>query len=169
MDSETIYINQSVTVRELRDLARLAAVEEEAFFVSNPHLSKPYQQRLILVALCQGAALQYLGCGYGVKDFDVHFFYAQNPEKKILSRATKEVCARIGAFPVLPIHFMRAVMPETQPCLEAEAAIQAVREFLLNKPTTRACHLSKKAVIGLYPAEMFGIEIWQSPTLDCDN
>lgn len=169
MDSETSYINQPVTARELCDLARLAAVEEEEFFVRNPHLSKPYQQHLILVALCQGAALQYLGCGYGVKDFDVHFFYAQNPEKKILSRATKEVCACIGAFPVLPIHFMRAVMPETQPCLEVGAASQAVREFLRNKPTKRAYHLSKKAVIGIYPTEMFGIEIWRSPTLDYDD
>ena len=93
MDSETSYINQPVTARELRDLAKLAAVEEKAFFVRNPHLSKPYQQRLLLVALCQGAALQYLGCGHGVKDFDVHFFYAQNPEKKKLSRPTKEVYA----------------------------------------------------------------------------
>ena len=121
MDSETSYINQPVTARELRDLAKLAAVEEKAFFVRNPHLSKPYQQRLLLVALCQGAALQYL-----VKDFDVHFFYAQNPEKKKLSRPTKEVYACIGAFPVLPIHFMRAVMPGefrhffyAQPCLES--------------------------------------------------
>ena len=169
MDSETGYINKPVTARELRDLAKLAAVEEKAFFVRNPHLSKPYQQRLILVALCQGAALQYIDCGYGVKDFDIHFFYAQNPKKKRLSRATEEIYACIGAFPVLPIHFMRAVMPETQPCLEAEAAIQAVREFLLNKPTTRAYHLSKKAVIGLYPAEMFGIEIWRSPTSDYDD
>ena len=169
MDSETSYINQPVTARELRDLAKLAAVEEKAFFVRNPHLSKPYQQRLLLVALCQGAVLQYLGCGRGVKDFDVHFFYAQNPEKKKLSRPTKEVYACIGAFPVLPIQFMRAVMPETQPCLEAEAAIQAVREFLRNKPTTGAYYLSKKAVIGLYPTEMFGIEIWRSPTLDYDD
>lgn len=169
IDSGTSYIDQPVTARELRDLARLAAVEAAAFFVRNPHLSEHYQQRLILVALCQGAALQYIGCGRGVKDFDIHFFYAQNPKKKILSRATKEVYACIGDFPVLPVHFMRAVMPETQPCLEAEAAIQAVQEFLRNKPTTRAYHLSKKAVIGLYPAEMFGIEIWRSPTLDYDD
>ena len=74
MDSETSCINQPVTACELRDLAKLAAVEEKAFFVRNPHLSKPYQQHLLLVALCQGAALQYLGCGRGVKDFDVHFF-----------------------------------------------------------------------------------------------
>ena len=68
------YIKQPVTLTELEDLAKHAVEEEEAFFKRNPHLVELYRQRLILVALCQGAALQFLDRGYGVKDFDIHFF-----------------------------------------------------------------------------------------------
>jgi hypothetical protein len=85
-----IYLQQPVAEPELRDLARLASEEERAFFVRNPHLITSYKDRLIAVALCQGAALQFVGRGYGVADFDVHFFYQQNPDKPRLSRAVNK-------------------------------------------------------------------------------
>ena len=155
------YINQPVTLKELRDLKTHAVEEEEAFFKRNPHLVEPYRQRLILVALCQGAALQFLGCGHGVKDFDIHFFYAKNPDKPRLSRAVKRCkAADVGAFSNVPIDFIRTVGPNLKP----DDAIQTVQEFLRHKPTSNACHLSKKAVIGLYPNEVFGKQIWPLPS-----
>ncbi len=157
------YIKKPVTSNELRSLAKLAVAEEKAFFVRNKDLAEPYRQRLILVALCQGAALQYLGCGYGVKDFDVHFFYAQNPNKPRLSRTVKTVKHEyecVASFPEVPIDFIRTIVPGAQPHLEPEAAIQTVREFLRSKPTSNASYLSQKAVIGLYPNEMFEEQIW---------
>ena len=157
---ENSHINQPVTSNELRSLAKLAIAEEKAFFLRNPHLVGPYWQRLILVALCQGAALQYLGRGYGVKDFDVHFFYAQNPNKRRLSRAVKREYACVAAFSEMPIDFIRTIVPGAHPQLEPEAAIQTVREFLWSKPTSNADHLSQKAVIGLYPNEVFAEQIW---------
>ncbi len=154
------YINQPVTSNELHSLVKLAIAEEKAFFVRNPHLVGTYRQRLILVALCQGAALQYLGRGYGVKDFDVHFFYAQNPNKRRLSRAMKREHACVAAFSEMPIDFIRTTILGAQPHLEPEVAIHTVQEFLRSKPTPNACHLSQKAVIGLYPDEVFGEQIW---------
>ena len=154
------YINQPVTLTELEDLAKHAVEEEEAFFKRNPHLVEPYRQRLILVALCQGAALQFLGCGYGVKDFDIHFFYAKNPDKPRLARTVKQFWADVGDFPNAQIDFIRTVVPNAQPHLKPDDAIQTVQEFLLLKPTSNACHLSKKAVIGLYPNELFEKRIW---------
>ena len=159
------YIDQPVTLKELRDLATHAVVEEKAFFTRNPHLVKPYRQRLILVALCQGAALQFLGCGYGVKDFDIHFFYAKNPDKPRLARTVKRICADVGAFPNTPIDFIRTVVPKAQPHLKPDSAIKTVQKFLHDKPTSNACHLSQKAVIGLYPNEVFGEQIWKAPCL----
>lgn len=155
-----IYIDQPVTLDELRSLATLTAEEEKAFFKRNSHLIDFYRQRLILVALCQGAALQYLGRGYGVKDFDVHFFYAQNPDKLRLSRAVKRNFGCVGAFPNVPIDFIRTIVPGTQPHLKPEVAVQTVQEFLYSKPTKNAEHLSQKAVVGLYPDEVFGKQIW---------
>ncbi len=160
-----MYINRSVTQDEFQDLATLAIAEEKAFFERNPHLIELYRQRLILVALCQGAALQYLGCGYGVKDFDIHFFYAQNPNKPRLSRAVKRDYADVGAFPKAPIDFIRTVVPKAQPHLKSEVTIQIIQEFLNSKPTKNAEHLSQKAVIGLYPNEVFEEQIW--PLVRC--
>ncbi len=157
---ENSYIKKPVTSNELRSLAKLASAEEKAFFVRNPHLVGPYRQRLILVALCQGAACQYLGCGRGVKDFDVHFFYAQNPNKRRLSRSVKHEYECIASFPKVPIDFIRTTVPGAQPNLEPEAAIQTVREFLRSKQTSNAYHLSLKAVIGLYPNEVFAEQVW---------
>ncbi|MCW5980070.1 MAG: hypothetical protein KIT09_18450 [Bryobacteraceae bacterium] len=64
------YINQAVGRPEREDLAKIAATEEGAFFARNRRLAQPYRDRLLAIALCQGAALQYLGGGHGVNDFD---------------------------------------------------------------------------------------------------
>ena len=87
------YLQRPVGRAELKSLVELVHIEEKAFFKRNPHLIKPYRNRLLAVALCQGAALQRIGCGKGVKDFDVHFFYAQNPDKPLLSRTVKRILA----------------------------------------------------------------------------
>lgn len=79
-----------------------AKAEEAAFFERNPHLVRPYRDRLIAVALCQGAALQYVRRGYGVNDFDVNVFDSQNPQKPKLARAKKRVYSDVGRFKNTP-------------------------------------------------------------------
>jgi hypothetical protein len=111
------------------------------------------------VALCQGAALQFLRRGYGVNDFDVHFFYAQNPEKPRLSRAVKRVIADVGAFQGAPVDFIRTVVPEGV-ASGARDTVEQLRNFLRRQPTANARHLAEKAVVGLLPRELFGETIW---------
>lgn len=156
------YLNRAVTLDELRGLALLAKEEESAFFQRNPHLAKPYHDRLILIALCQGAALQYIGAGYGVKDFDIHFFYAQNPAKPKLSRAVKRVHTTVGSFPERPIDFIRTVIPDVDMPFGPNAIIKTVQEFLLTSPTANAWHLSQKAVVGLSPDDLHAVQVWPS-------
>jgi hypothetical protein len=152
------YIDRAVTNRELESLVLLATVEERDFFDRNPHLSLSYRDRLLAVAFCQGAALQYLGRGSGVGDFDVHFFYAQNPQKPRLSRAIKRKKADVGSFEKIAVDFIRTVVPtstrhDTQP-------LELLRSFLINPPTDNARHLAQKAVIGFLPRYLFGKVIW---------
>jgi hypothetical protein len=154
------YIKQQVTLAELRDLATLAQREESDFFARNPHLSELYRNRLIAVALCQGAALQFVGRGYGVADFDVHFFYNQNPSKPRLSRAVKRLTADVGNFEHAPIDFVRTVVPSLLCGSHDNDAQTLLRGFLQQKPTANAAHLSKKAVVGLIPEALFGRIIW---------
>ena len=154
------YLQRPVGRPELRSLVALARAEERAFFERNPHLVRVYRDRLLLVALCQGAALQYLRHRYGVKDFDVHFFYAQNPAKPRLSRAVKRVHATVGAFEAVPVDFIRTVI-RPRPSKAKQSVADRVRSFLHERPTANAIHLSRKAVIGLLPDGLFGHVLWR--------
>jgi hypothetical protein len=154
------YLHKPVGLHELRSLRQLALRELDAFFLRNPHLVVLYRRRLVAAALCQGAALQFLGCGYGVNDFDVHFFYAQNPRKPRLSRAVYHQTASVGAFPDVRVDFIRTVIPlrAFHPRVREPAA--RIRSFLKQAATANAKHLASKAVVGLLPSSIFGMRIW---------
>jgi hypothetical protein len=53
---------------------------------------------------------QYLGPGYGVNDFDVHFFYLQNPRKPRLTRARKRIVADVVSFDNIAVDFLRTIV-----------------------------------------------------------
>jgi hypothetical protein len=153
------YIHRPVGDLELRSLVELAKEEEQAFFQRNPHLIRTYRNRLLAVALCQGSALQYVGKGYGVNDFDIHFFYEQNPAKPRLSRAVKRIFADVGSFAAAPVDFIRTVMP-SRPADKRKSTTQRIRQFLEEQPTANATHLAKKAVVAISPKSLFA-KVWQ--------
>ena len=157
------YIDRPVGLRELRSLRQLALAELDAFFIRNPHLIAPYRRRLLAAALCQGAALQFLGCGYGVHDFDVHFFYSQNPKKPLLARAVLHRRASVGRFPGVRVDFIRTVVPRRVLLSRVTDPIAQIRAFLIRAPTSNAKHLAAKAVVGLLPQSIFGVTIWPDP------
>src|SRR4051794_34728533 len=69
-----------ITDDELRRLGEIARADRERMFESSPHWAR-YRDRLLAVALCQGAALHYLDGRTGVKDFDVWTFFAALPQR----------------------------------------------------------------------------------------
>lgn len=154
-----LYLQTPVTTLELRKLAELASQEKEDFFARNPHLISFYKDRFVAAALCQGAALQFVGCGYGVKDFDIHFFYLQNPKKQKLSRTVKRITVDVGHFTNMPVDFVRTLVPDVLGT-QFKSVEVLLRRFLETKPTNNAWHLSKKAVVGLLPESLFGEIIW---------
>lgn len=154
------YIQRPVTQHELEALARIAVAEEEAFFARNRHLVEPYRRRLLAIALCQGAAMQYIGRGYGINDFDIHFFYAQNPSKPRLSRAVGRVVVSVGDFPNVPVDFIRTVVSGSEPTSDVASVVRQLRVFLSEAHTANATHLAEKAVVGLSPSPLFGATIW---------
>src|SRR5438445_6563879 len=64
---------ERITVRDLTQLARIAAADRQAFFAKQPKWAK-LAERVVCVALCQGAALHFIDGRNGVKDFDVWTF-----------------------------------------------------------------------------------------------
>jgi hypothetical protein len=157
------YPRQAVTRKELSDLERLARDEEAQFFVRNPHLVAPYRDRLVAIALCQGAALQFVGRGQGVDDFDVHFFYAQNPDKPRMARTIKHRMTPVGDFPWVHVDFVRTILPVRFCAVNwdwDQNPTRVLQAYLTSKPTPRAGYLARKAVVGLFPPAIFGQVIW---------
>ena len=150
------------------DLARLAAIarrdSEDRF--SRRARWKPYADRVLCVALCQGAALHYLDGRNGVKDFDVYTFYAELPTGPFPYRWMTKVdfgVSRFGRYPGDPASFRGRrvdligrsldVSPEADP-------VEAVRSYLAAGRTETARQLAKKAVVVLEPEAISGQVIW---------
>jgi hypothetical protein len=153
-----VYHRRLISEGNLKELLLLAKQEEARFFTANPHLIDPYRDRLLAICLCQGAAWHYTGVGRGVKDFDIHFFYRQNPKKPRLSRTVKRIWATVEGFPGdMPVDFVRTVVPLID---DQQSIARSIQGFLTDGPTANARELSKKAVVGLHPKRLFGKVIW---------
>ena len=65
---------EPLTKEHLFELGRLAALDQDKFFIRNPRYA-PCRSGLLCIALCQGGALHYVDGRNGVKDLDVWVFY----------------------------------------------------------------------------------------------
>ena len=152
---------EKVTTRDLEQLAALAATEQDAFFRRNPH--REYQrQRLLLAALCQGAARHYVDGRNGVKDFDIHFIYWRRAGERHM-RCRRCVEQLVGAFGHRSIDLLRTsiIVPEgVEPQMTPDASLEIVRQFLRRRSTRTAWHLAKNPVIGLLPTAQLGKVVW---------
>jgi hypothetical protein len=150
------------------DLERLRDIEasKRAWLFSRVPKCHRLADRVLAVALCQGAALHYVdGCN-GMKDFDIWTFYAgagvaDRYPAKVRMRAdfgdpkfgkTDESPQCIGRRVDLMGRSLD-VGPEADP-------VQAIREYLRQGRTTSAKLLAEKAVIILEPSHMLGTVIW---------
>jgi hypothetical protein len=153
------YIQRPVGESEIESFATLAIAEEADFFRRNPHLIKLYSDRLIGVALCQGAALPFLGRGYGVNDFDLHFFYRQNRDKPRLSRAIKRIQADVGSFENVAVDFVRTVVPWRLQERQPHESADLIRAFLRQQPTDSAQHLAQKQSLASSAGNVHGCNL----------
>ncbi len=71
---------KAISKDDLSHLSAIAHADREQMFAKNPRWAL-YRNRLLCVALCQGAALHYIDGKNGIKDFDVWTFFAANPKR----------------------------------------------------------------------------------------
>ena len=71
---------EKIEKEDLEKLLKFAVEDREDFFTRYPRWRKLYSNRLICIALCQGAAQHYINGKRGVKDFDIWTFYAEHPD-----------------------------------------------------------------------------------------
>src|SRR5262245_43936354 len=69
---------EKITDSDLERLCELAQSDLRSLFERRPQLGRLYAERLLCIALCQGAALHYVDGRNGVKDFDVWSFFASH-------------------------------------------------------------------------------------------
>jgi len=146
----------AITIDDLRSLSAIAAQDRKSFFRVHPHWAKLYEQRVICVALCQGAALHYMDSTTGINDFDIYTFYERNPLKNLFAKRLKSYDfgnPKFGQSIDKPNFTGRRV-----DCLfrsinryKRENAKTALRRYLEEGKTETARLLSDKAVVFLKP------------------
>ena len=156
---------QKITKRDLRKLLMLARADIDGFFDRKRVYKKPYHGKEKLVALCQGAASHYIDGKNGVKDFDVWFFYPQKGDVILPYRRTGVVDfgeSKFGKNPNKPRFDGRNVdvlMRSTKYFNRGNPKV-CIEVYLSNCKTKTAKLLARKAVIGLYPENVFGEVLW---------
>lgn len=148
------------------DLARIRdlAFAELARVYSRTKVASQYRDRMILLALCQGAAKHWADGKHGVKDIDVWAFYraglpSRFPYRK---RWTADLGAsRFGKHPDDPGFVGRRIdiLGRSIPCAASEAPEAAVRAWLQSK-TESAGLVAQRPVIGLWPEPLFAKPVW---------
>jgi hypothetical protein len=141
---------------DLERLGEIARRDRNARFAHKPRWAV-YADRILCVALCQGAALHYVTGETGVKDLDVWTFYATSPEGPFPPRW--RTVANFG-----PSKFGRRrvdLIGRSLPVAPTEDPVKAVRHYLRNgvKDSTPWC-LAQKAVVLIDPPEQRGQVIW---------
>lgn len=164
--------HEPITSEDLGTLASLAAVDREKFFLGRPE----YCDRLLCVALCQGAALHFVDTlrgadrPTGVKDFDVWSFFAAVPGERFpADRRSSHVDfgpSKFGRWEheLDPYRhfdgrrvdlFMRAL-----PVLRDVDPAEALVDYLREARTKSAKHLAAKGVVLIEPVSRSGEVVW---------
>jgi len=145
-----------LTLPDLRTLRDVAVNEHDSFIRRNPHLAKSYGNSLVAICLCQGAASHYLDPRIGIKDFDVWHFYLDDPKVPFPYRAHRRIDR---GFKGKPLDFLKRSISRHRGLALAECHLLLLN-YLLESDTQTKRMLLRKAVIGLYPQEIFDLVIW---------
>ncbi|MGD9657884.1 MAG: hypothetical protein AB7U61_09660 [Methylocystis sp.] len=147
------------------DLARLGGIAQDVLRnrVFRTPVGRRYEDRLIMLALCQGAAQHYLDGVTGVKDLDVWAFFRGGIEKPFPWRARWSAdfgVSRLGRHPADEGYLGRRVdlMGRSIPVIDTDGE-DAVAAWL-HGCSKSARLLVKRPVIGLFPQALFATPLW---------
>ena len=156
---------EPITLDDLKRLAAIAAQDREAFFTAHPEWARLYRDRLLAVALCQGAAAHFVAGKQGVNDFDVYSFYAAHPEKPWYAKRNKSWdfgSPKFGKSLNRPEYVGRRVdlLGRGIPARPDQDPAGAIRRWLRHDSGTSAKLLARRPMVLLWPAERLGEVIW---------
>lgn len=143
---------------DLKQLKNIALNEHNNFFKRNYHLKTAYKNSLIGICLCQGAASHYLNPSIGIKDFDIWYFYIKSRNTNFPYRAFKTIK---DGYKGRYVNFLKRAIPKYIYNSYSSGPEQVIMKYLFERNTKTKILLLKKAVIGLYPDEIFGKVLWR--------
>lgn len=157
---------EPITDLDLARLCELALDDLADLFARRPDTARLYRDRLLAIALCQGAALHYLDGRNGVKDFDVWSFFAQHLERPFPYRRNVPHDfgpSKFGRYPRDPPRFVGRrvdMLGRSLPVGLDTDPVLAVRAYLRAGRTETARLLAQKAVVMLWPERLRGSVAW---------
>jgi hypothetical protein len=159
---------EPIAAKHLARLAELAIQDRLDFFARYPQWGELYSNRVLCVALCQGAAQHYLDGTTGVKDFDVWTFYQQHPACSFPARRIGHADfgrSPFGRHPAETTLTGRKVdmIGRSIPSTHGADIAQTLREYLATGKTDSARLLAHKAVVLIDPPKLRGRVVWPPP------
>lgn len=156
---------KEIALEDLKRLAEIARWDREDLFQRIPKWGRRYADRVLCVALCQGAALHYVAGQTGVKDFDVWTFYRAHPEAPFPARRLRTadfVDPKFGQLPDKPEFVGRRVdlIGRSLKCEPNDNPVRIVQAYLSEGRTHSARCLAEKPVVLLVPPGRCGQIIW---------
>lgn len=161
----TVRSYEPITLADLHLLGSIARSDREDFFQRYPHWSVLYSQRLLCVALCQGAALHFADGRNGIKDFDVWNFFSEIPgqpirRRRVVSRDFGH--PKFGTSADKPDFVGRRVdlLFKSIACQPGHSPMLSLQQYLTAGRTDTARCLAAKAVVLIEPVELAGTVAW---------
>lgn len=154
-----------ITHTDLHRLAAIARQDQAAFFAAHPDWAALYADRLLALALCQGAALHYVSGEAGINDFDVYAFYAEHPARRWYAKRHAFYDfgdPKFGQSADKPSYVGRRVdiLGRGIPAQPDDDPVAAVRAYLQTGRTETARLLAQKAVVLLELEAQLGQVLW---------
>jgi hypothetical protein len=158
-----------ITPSDLKHFALIAKLDREEFFNRYPRWSALYSNRLLCVALCQGAAQHFVDGENGVKDFDVWSFFREKPGHPPLPY--RRVGHRVFGQPGLPASTVKSdfngrrvdLLFRSIPYTFDRDPEASLHQYLTQGRTKTARCLAGQAVVIIEPPNFRGRVVWQAP------
>lgn len=162
-EGERSYL--AIDLEDLQRLAEIARADREELFTRNAHLARCYRDRVICVALCQGAALHFVDTTVGINDFDVWTFFRAHeagpfPPRRRVERDFGN--PKFGRSSDRPDFDGKRVdlIGRSIPAACDEDPASTIQHYLVSQRTRSARCLAEKALIFLEPGKLVGKVVW---------